>query len=297
MSLSIYEPTAEKIVHNTSADFILRYTGDVVHVVQYDDSLPILAVALYRNGKPYTVSAEEVNIRYGKPDGTFVYNPALGKNEAGNVVYFEVTQQMTSAPGKARLAVEVVDGGTACSGTVMMEVERNPVQEDAIESTDEFQTVGQQIEEKVQAAVREEMSFVGAKILWSGLLKGEPTYGNIVTFTVPEGCFFNDGKELILLLNGYCPEEETYAYDLYAMGLCFGSAEDFGLISEGEGPYHHGYAYRNMYRQESSASNLSHILRTHILVFKVTDSRYALCELGNRSEHFYLTSVSAIIPG
>lgn len=157
MSLSFYEPTAEKIVHNTGADFILRYIGEVIHVVQYDDSLPIVAVALYRNGKPYTVSAEEVNIRYGKPDGTFVYNPALGRNKAGNVVYFEVTQQMTSAPGKARLAVEVVDGGTACSGIVMMEVERNPVQEDAIESTDEFQTVGQQIEEKVQD-VRAEMS-------------------------------------------------------------------------------------------------------------------------------------------
>lgn len=198
MSIAVYEPAPEKMVHNTSVDFVLRYIGEVVHVVQYDDGLPILAVALYRNGKPYTVSAEEVSIRYGKPDGTFVYNPALGKNETGTVVYFAVTQQMTSVPGKARMTIEVVDGGTACSGIVMMEVERNPVQEGAIESTDEFQALGQRVEEEVgkeTQVVRAEMldvlttkqdCFV-ARIDLSGNEYNQSTYYPVTGTPIPKG--------------------------------------------------------------------------------------------------------------
>lgn len=198
MSIAVYEPAPEKMVHNTSVDFVLRYIGEVVHVVQYDDGLPILAVALYRNGKPYTVSAEEVSIRYGKPDGTFVYNSALGKNETGTVVYFAVTQQMTSVPGKARMTVEVVDGGTACSGIVMMEVERNPVQEGAIESSDEFQALGQRVEEEVgkeTQAVRAEMLDVLAtkqdcfvsRIDLSGSAYDQSTYYPVTGTPIPKG--------------------------------------------------------------------------------------------------------------
>lgn len=44
---------------------------------------------------PYSIPANaEGNIRIKKKDGTYVYNPALGCNSDGTVLYFEVTHQI-----------------------------------------------------------------------------------------------------------------------------------------------------------------------------------------------------------
>jgi len=132
----------------------------------------------------------------------------------------------------------------------------------------------------------------GAKLLWSGLIKN----GSVawVEFTVPEKCFFNSGRELILMLNGYCPNEERDVYEEYTIGLCFGSAADFGLTDSDGGPYKNGEAIRYGYRQESYVK--AHGLRVEMSVQKVTDSRYAVCNVRNRSDDFYMTSISAIVP-
>lgn len=149
--------------------------------------------------------------------------------------------------------------------------------------------------------MRAQGSAGGAKILWSGLLKGSTT-GISVEFAVPEDCFFDDGKELILAINGYCTSEESYAYELYTTGLCFGTAEDFGLDSQSlYFPYGYGQAVRTVYRGDSDRWNAvtgnSHPLNASVLVTKVPDSRNAVCTLSNSSFDFYITSVSAIIPG
>ena len=94
MGLQLYEPTG--ISHPTSVDFSKRSINQPVHLVQYDKSLPILAVSLYNNGQLYPLPDDAIaSIRLGKPDKTFVYNRALGCNSNRTVVYFEVTQQMT----------------------------------------------------------------------------------------------------------------------------------------------------------------------------------------------------------
>ena len=135
MGLQLYEPTG--ISHPTSVDFSKRSINQPVHLVQYDKSLPILAVSLYNNGQLYPLPDDAIaSIRLGKPDKTFVYNRDLGCNSNRTVVYFEVTQQMTLFEGEYYPIVEITrEDKIANSSSIYIIVDRNPVQRDYIEST------------------------------------------------------------------------------------------------------------------------------------------------------------------
>ena len=125
-----------------------------VPLVQYDDTLPILAVALRLNGQPYTVpEGAAVNIRMDKRDGHYVYNPALGVSEDRQTAYIAVTLQMTTSAGEYWPTIEIViDGQVAGTSYVPLLIAENPVPEDAIESTDEYKTIQQLAAEVTQAA-------------------------------------------------------------------------------------------------------------------------------------------------
>lgn len=125
-----------------------------VPLVQYDDTLPILAVALRLNGQPYTVpEGAAVNIRMDKRDGHYVYNPALGVSEDRQTAYIGVTLQMTTGAGEYWPTIEIViDGQVAGTSYVPLLIAKNPVPEDAIESTDEYKTIQQLAAEVTQAA-------------------------------------------------------------------------------------------------------------------------------------------------
>lgn len=147
-------PPANSVVHNTSASLTNRSPNEPVHLVQYDDTLPMIAVALASNGQPYAVpSGAAVNVRLEKPDGTYVYNPAYGVSDDGQTVYIAVTLQMTAVSGKVSPIIEVVvNGAVAGTGFFVLDIDPNPVPEDAIESTDEYKTIQQLAAEVAQAA-------------------------------------------------------------------------------------------------------------------------------------------------
>lgn len=151
MGVSNYTPTG--ISHATSVDFSKRSVSQPVHIVQYDRSLPILAVSLYNNGQLYRLSADmEVSIRLGKPDRTFVYNKALGCDSTRTIVYFEITQQMSLFDGEYYPVIEIMDGDKiANSSTIYLVVDRNPVQHDYIESTIEYKELIDYRDEAVKA--------------------------------------------------------------------------------------------------------------------------------------------------
>lgn len=134
---------AGKIVHAVKADFVERRFPPTVKIVQYDKSLPVIAASLYQGGAVYTIPAgAAVNIRVRKPDGTFVYNCAIGCDTNRQVVYFEVSEQMAAAYGDGRATVElVVNGEIAGTSLILLQIEENPVPEDAIESSNEYQTI------------------------------------------------------------------------------------------------------------------------------------------------------------
>ena len=149
----VQSPPSISIQHAAQVSLTDRAPASVVHLVQYDTTVPIIAVTLTANGQLYTVpDGAAVNIRLAKPDGTYVYNPAYGLSADSQTVYIAVTVQMTVCIGKLSPVVEVViDGGTAATGFFVLDIDPNPIPEDAIASTDEYQTI-QQLAAEVQEA-------------------------------------------------------------------------------------------------------------------------------------------------
>ena len=143
MAAANYSPPETALIKATRADFDRRDVVQPVHLVQYDDTLPVLAVALYKGGQPWTLpTGADVNLRMDKKDGHYVYNPALGVSSDRATVYLAVTAQMTTGFGTFAPVVEVLDGGgVAGMAALRLEIDRNPVQDGMIESTDEYKTV------------------------------------------------------------------------------------------------------------------------------------------------------------
>lgn len=118
-----------KIIHDTEVDFITRTLPNVISLVQYDDSLPVIAVALKENGADYEIPAGAAcNIRITKTDDTTIYSPALGCDSTRKIAYFEVTEDMTDAVGELETTIEViVSGDVAGTSPLDILIERNPV--------------------------------------------------------------------------------------------------------------------------------------------------------------------------
>ncbi len=149
-----YTPPDTAIVHAAEASLTAGPRPCVVHLVQYDRTMPVLAVRLTENSAPYAVPAgAAVNFRAAKPDGTFVYNPALGVSADRGTAYLAVTQQTAAAAGTLRAVVEIVlNGAVAATAHINAEIEPNPVPQDAIESSDEYKTIYDLLQETQAAA-------------------------------------------------------------------------------------------------------------------------------------------------
>lgn len=154
--MGVYTPDSNRVVHYTYADMTARQIVRPVHLVQYDQGLPIIAVKLYNDGLEYTIpTGATVNIRCGKVDGNFVYNPALGWDSAMHTVYFEVTKQMTALAGEINPIVEIeLNNKIVSSGAIAVQIDFNPVQERSIRSTTEYLTAKQYAEQAVDAAAK-----------------------------------------------------------------------------------------------------------------------------------------------
>lgn len=154
--MGVYTPDSNRVVHHTYADMTARQIVRPVHLVQYDQGLPIIAVKLYNDGLEYTIpTGATVNIRCGKVDGNFVYNPALGWDSAMHTVYFEVTKQMTALAGEINPIVEIeLNNKIVSSGAIAVQIDFNPVQEQSIRSTTEYLTAKQYAEQAVDAAAK-----------------------------------------------------------------------------------------------------------------------------------------------
>lgn len=141
------------VIKETTAFFNRSKIPPPVRLTQYDN-LPFIAVHLVEGDEDYTVPVgAAVNIRMKKPDGTIVYNPAFGLSADRHTAYIETTTQMTVCPGHVSPILEVVvNSEQAGTAYLHFEIERNPVQEDDIESMDEGKTVQQLAQEAQDAA-------------------------------------------------------------------------------------------------------------------------------------------------
>lgn len=125
-----------------------------ISVIQYDNTLPVVGVNLLtNNNNQYMPSkSDTLCVRMGKHDGKGVVNECLGFDSNGTI-YFAVTQQMAAAYGMGRAVIEISNtDGVKSSSVISINVVQNPVQEDQIESENEFKTVTELLQE-VQTAV------------------------------------------------------------------------------------------------------------------------------------------------
>lgn len=154
MSVSTYTPGADRIVHTTKVDFVSRNIETPIHVVQYDNTLPVVEVSLYKNGQVYAVpsSITHVNIRCSRPDGGKIYNPILGTSSDRAKLYFEITQVMAMKDGQVKIVIEFVNNANVVSSShIFLSVDRNPVQENDIQVSDEFKALSEYVDDTLNA--------------------------------------------------------------------------------------------------------------------------------------------------
>ena len=170
MSVTTYIPPSDRIIHNTAVDFGERWSlGTAVNLMQYDKTLPIIAVSLYSGGQPYTIpSSADLNARVGKSDGTKVYNPVLGCNSTRNVAYIEVTRQISAVYGPALATLElIIEGNVAYSSYILLDVAKNPAPDDAVESTNEYKSLLEAINDAKDAIGKLPIIQNGTWWLWN----------------------------------------------------------------------------------------------------------------------------------
>lgn len=139
--MDVYIPDPEtSIIHYVTVDFTKRFVETPVHLVQYDSSLPILAITLLQSGNSFTIPEGAVALlRYGKTDRTFVILDPLGVSSDRSTVYFEVPYQMTVEYGSHNPIVELwIDSKVAASSSFVIVVDKNPVTNAEIESTTDY---------------------------------------------------------------------------------------------------------------------------------------------------------------
>lgn len=148
MAVKLYTPDDNVIVHQAKVDFRRRIVQRQVNLVQYDKSMPIIAVQLYSNGNEYVLpETASAYIRFGKRDHTYVYNECLGCDQTRTIVYFAITDQMTIFYGEHTPIVELRIGDTvAGSGSIPIWIDRNPIQNGDTESKSDLSVFEKAIE-------------------------------------------------------------------------------------------------------------------------------------------------------
>ena len=109
-----------------------------IHLVQYDDTIPVAQFDLMDNGQPFELPAgATVSVRMRKPDGFGVDNAAL--EASGSTVLIAFTEQMCAAAGRGWINLEIkVGDGVKCSQPVPIIIKENAVTDKMIESGDEY---------------------------------------------------------------------------------------------------------------------------------------------------------------
>lgn len=162
---AVYTPPEWAQIKTCAVDFDSRALAAPVHLVQYDRTMPVLEVALYRKGEPYAVPAgADINIRMDKKDGHHIYSPALGLSADRTKAYIAVTPQMTTTAGTLYPIIEVMaNGGVASTSPLRLQFDPNPVPEDAITSSDEYKTLEQIVADVNNAVAAAQNSAAAAK--------------------------------------------------------------------------------------------------------------------------------------
>lgn len=140
MAAEVMTAPEGRIIHKTYAVLSGAAIPQRVHVTQYDESLPVIACTLYKDGQLYTIpDGASVRLRMNK-NGLPVYHEAIGIDDARHVVYLEITAQMTVLYGEFAMVLEVEtsDGKTAGTSYLRLIVRQNPVQNPDLDNIPDY---------------------------------------------------------------------------------------------------------------------------------------------------------------
>lgn len=142
MAVKTYIPDANKfIIHKTKVDFVKRIIQKPIHLVQYDNVIPIVEIELLYNGVLYELPNEtDLTMLWRKRDKTYVIKNTLGLSEDRTKAYFEIDNNMTALDGIVEPVLSMsINEKTCASSTMNFVIDRNPVQRDDILSVfDDF---------------------------------------------------------------------------------------------------------------------------------------------------------------
>lgn len=140
MAAEVMTAPEGRIIHKTYAVLSGAAIPQRVHVTQYDESLPVIACTLYKDGQLYTIpDGASVRLRMNK-NGLPVYHEAIGIDDARHVVYLEITAQMTVLYGEFAMVIEVEtsDGKTAGTSYLRLIVRQNPVKNPDLDNIPDY---------------------------------------------------------------------------------------------------------------------------------------------------------------
>ena len=156
MAIGSYTPGSDVIVHKATVDFERRTTiCKPVHLVQYDDRMPVIEIEVKKDGQPYALPEGcDVNFKVGKRNRKYAFNPALGCNADRTIVYAEITLAMVTDPGQFPAIIELSISGTKIAGSspILLMVDKNPVQMDDIDSSSEGKSLVKFVEDAKKSA-------------------------------------------------------------------------------------------------------------------------------------------------
>lgn len=166
MATNVITAPSGRIVHNTYAVLAGTAMPQRVHVTQYDESLPVIACTLYKDGQLYDIPAgANVRLRMNK-NGLPVYHDAMGIDDARHVVYLEITAHMTVLYGEFAMIIEVetADAKTAGTSYLRLVVRQNPVQDPSLDNIPDYTTNAAKLTAEGVEMLREESKTQQAEI-------------------------------------------------------------------------------------------------------------------------------------
>lgn len=137
---SSYRPTDDDFLIDIDVDFVTRPITPVIHLVQYDYELPVLAFHLYSNRSARALPSNCVaSIRINNGNGTVYVDNASGVSADRTTVYFKVDPELCVSPGFKPGVIELSNSqGLINSSPFSVEIEQNPVQQGDVESDESY---------------------------------------------------------------------------------------------------------------------------------------------------------------
>lgn len=132
-----------EVLQEVTVDVSKSIPAPTVFCKQADNVVRVLRVTIQDNKEDYPIPAGFVaRLRGTKADGTRIYLDA--RSAAENVAEFILTQNALAAYGKATCEVELSNsaGDVVKSCNLVLNVQKTAMDDSAVESTDEFQSLG-----------------------------------------------------------------------------------------------------------------------------------------------------------